>query len=277
MIHSTVLRKNAMVDHDCSPLQMAINCSCHPLLIPDSHYILSWQPSASIWIYWHPITGCFLLFRIQVLQTPLNWRPGWLFWWLHWLWCGQPTGIVVGPVSQRVMHWKGHLSVSAIQFCLHLAERYVELWFAGVKTQRKIILNRSGKSWGIYSQLQLTMEWVTANLHVLPKISPTISSWRLQGFPTVLELAVCQSDVVRLFTGYNGGEQHPQSHFCKTWVGNYSMERTSGNVCIKKSCRSCMKQMSKPKSSCIVSITTPAVVTVQMRILLDSSWSSVPT
>lgn len=110
------------------------------------------------------------------------------------------------------------------------------------------------------------MEWITANLHILPKISPNASGWRLQGFPTVLELAVSQSDVVRLFTGHNWGEQHPKCHFCKTWVGNSSMERTSGNVGIKKSTRSYIKRMWKPKSCCIVTIPTCSVVRVQTRI-----------
>jgi hypothetical protein len=42
----------------------------------------------------------------------------------------------------------------------------------GCRNARKIITKRSGKCWRLYSELQVKMEWVTANLHIQFKLNP---------------------------------------------------------------------------------------------------------
>ena len=74
-----------------------------------------------------------------------------------------------------------------------------------------------------------------ANLHFVLKTNPTAYSCRLQGFLTVPGLAVSQPHVVWSFTGLNRGEQQLKSNVCRISEGHSSMERRSGDVCLKTS------------------------------------------
>ena len=120
-------------------------------------------------------------------------------------------------------------------------------------------MKRSGKSWGINCLLQVKMEWVTGNLHDLIRMNAAVYSCRLQGFPTVPQFAVYRSYVVRLYTGINVDKWQPKYHVCQIYTGHSLTERTSGEVCIKKSGGSYMKQTLKIKSYCMVSMTIPSV------------------
>jgi len=71
----------------------------------------------------------------------------------------------------------------------------VEPWFAVVEKGTKMITERSGKSWRIYSQLQVEMERVTAKLHELPKLDHAAHCGRLKVFPNVTPCVVCWSDI----------------------------------------------------------------------------------
>jgi len=108
---------------------------------------------------------------------------------------------------------------------------------------RMMITKITGKSWGIYSQLQVTMKCVTANLHIVHNMNPAAYSCRLQGFPTVLRNAPSQSGEVSQFTGIYHGERAPKSGVCEISTAHSSMEKTSADVCPKKSPASYMKHM----------------------------------
>jgi len=77
---------------------------------------------------------------------------------------------------------------------------------------RKMIVQRSGNSWGIYSQLQVKMEWLTAKLANSTQDESATVSCRLQRFPTVVPFAPSQSDVVCFLTGINTCEWLLKSH-----------------------------------------------------------------
>jgi len=112
------------------------------------------------------------------------------------------------------------------------------------------------------------MIYVTAKLHVSLNLSHAAFVCRLQGFLTVPRYAISRSDVVCLFTRINSGLRPPKSHDCLIYTGYASRERTSGDVCLKKSKGSYMKLTLKIESYCIVSITIPILVTVKTLILL---------
>jgi len=64
---------------------------------------------------------------------------------------------------------------------------------------------RSDTAWGLYRYLQLTIQWQTANLHVLCKVNPTGCSCRKKGIWRVLRFVVSMSNVVYSYTGtYHG-------------------------------------------------------------------------
>jgi len=107
------------------------------------------------------------------------------------------------------------------------------------------------------------MESVTANLHILFEMNPTAYSCTLQGFPTVLQLAVFWSDVVCLITGMNRGKRWPKSDVCNIQTPNDWTERTSCDIRLTKSLGCYMRYTSKIKSCCTVSITIPNVMTVK--------------
>jgi len=112
------------------------------------------------------------------------------------------------------------------------------------------------------------MEKVTAKLDISLKLNHAAFDCRLQGFPTIPQFAISRSDVVCLFTRINRGLRQPKSRDCLIYTAYASRERTSGDVCLKKSQGSYMKRTIKIKSYCIVSITIPILVMVKMLILL---------
>jgi len=90
------------------------------------------------------------------------------------------------------------LSFALICIQSHRAEVSVQACVADVEMVRKMITN-SGKSWGIYSKLQVPMEWMTVNFHVLTKIYPPAYRWKLQVISTVRRFVVSRSNDVLLF------------------------------------------------------------------------------
>jgi len=131
-----------------------------------------------------------------------------------------------------------------------------------------MITKRSGNSWGIYTSLQVKMKYVTAMLHISLNLSHAAFQCRLQGFLTVPRYAISWSDVVCLSHGIKSGLRPLKSHHCLIYTGCSSRERTSCNVCLKKSQGSYKKLTLKIESYCIVSITIPFLVTVKTLILL---------
>jgi len=79
------------------------------------------------------------------------------------------------------------------------------------------------------------MACVTANLLVLHKINPVTHSCRLHGWLNVVRFAPSRSDDLCLFTGINRGEQPSKSRVCVIKTVHSSSERTSADVCVKKS------------------------------------------
>jgi hypothetical protein len=140
-----------------------------------------------------------------------------------------------------------------------------------------MITKRSGKFWGIYRHLQVKIESVTPNLHVLFKKNPAAHSCKLQGIPADPQCAVSLSDDMCLGTGIYCGERQMKSHAWYIWKGHSSTERTSGDVCLKTSPGSYMKHFLTINLWCMVSMTIPNDVRVKTQILICSSWLNLPT
>jgi len=121
------------------------------------------------------------------------------------------------------------------------------------------------------------MACLTANLPVLHKMNPVAHSCQLHGLPIIMQFAPTQSDVVCSFGVRNHAEPLPKSCFCDIKMVNSLWERTSADVCLKKSQGSWMKQTLNIMSWCTVSIDIPHIVTVKMQILFCSSQLSIPT
>jgi hypothetical protein len=107
---------------------------------------------------------------------------------------GGLTGVCAATVPQPGEHWMKLPSFDSIRIPYHPAEVFVEPWLAVVAKVRTMI-TKSGKSWGLDRQLQVTTEWMSVNLHVLPKLYPAAYSCKLQVIPTVPRFAVSWSDV----------------------------------------------------------------------------------
>jgi len=73
-------------------------------------------------------------------------------------WCLRCT---VSPPREHLMK---RLLFSSIQIQSHRAQPFVEPLLAVGEMVRKMI-TKNVKSWGIYSKLQVAMEWMTVNLH----------------------------------------------------------------------------------------------------------------
>jgi len=154
-------------------------------------------------LYWYGATliqlhvaACYCCGRSYLLLS--NVRPrGYLRWQLLQR-CGGLTGVCVAAMSQPQADWMKHLSFGMIRIVSHRAEVLVEPWPTVVEKVRKMITKR-GKSWGICTKLQVTREWMTVNLHVLPKVYPAAYRCKLQVIPMVPQFAVSRSDVVCLF------------------------------------------------------------------------------
>jgi hypothetical protein len=127
----------------------------------------------------------------------INVRLGPYFWWQQLPRRSGLTGMCVAAVSRPGAHWMKCPSFGLDRIESHQAEVFVEPWLAVVEKVRKMI-TKSGKSWGIYSKLQVTKEWMTVNLHVQLKFYLAAYSCKLQGIPMVQQFAVSWSDVVCL-------------------------------------------------------------------------------
>jgi len=70
---------NVLVDHSGFPLLAEINCSHSSLHTPALHYIVRWRPAATIRIYSHSISCCFLCLLLLVLRMICNWESQVIF------------------------------------------------------------------------------------------------------------------------------------------------------------------------------------------------------
>jgi len=92
------------------------------------------------------------------------------------------------------------------------------------------------------------MACVTANLLVLHKMNLVAHSCRFHWLPTVLRFAPSRSDVVSLFTGIHHDDQPSKARLCVIKTVDLSSERTSADICLKKSLGSYMIQMLNMRS-----------------------------
>jgi hypothetical protein len=169
---------NALVDQRGFPLRAAINWSHSCLRTPAVHFMVGQVPSNSIWSYWHPITCYFIFLLCPDLHNVckcVSWviylvaAIGALRWTNRCLCCGCFSA--GGALDEA----------SVVQLDLY---PIAPGWGAGgVMTcccgkVRKMIMKRSGKSWGIYRYLQVKKKSVTANLHVLFKQNPATDRFK---------------------------------------------------------------------------------------------------
>jgi hypothetical protein len=175
---SRTVRTNVLVEHGDLPLRNAINWSCTSLHTLAVCYILSWPSFTQRWIDSHPIARCFKFLLLPVLRTVFECASLLKFWgatlavsrWTNWsLRCccvSSNDALREAPVvrlDSAPIAPGG--SVSGAMACYG---RHV----------RKMITKRSGKCWRLYIELQVKMEWVTANLHVQFKLNPAAYSCR---------------------------------------------------------------------------------------------------
>jgi len=138
--------------------------------------------------------NCCVQFYLLLLTV----RPGLYFRWLQLQHRAGLTGICFTAVFQPEAHSMKHPSCSSIWIQSRRAELFVERWLAVVEKVRKMI-TKSGKFWEIYSKLQVTMEWMTVNLYILPWFYSAAYRCNLQVIPTVPCCGVSRSDVICLF------------------------------------------------------------------------------
>jgi len=114
----------------------------------------------------------------RVYRELVNVHPVWYCRWLHWQHCGRQTSVCVIAVSQWVIYWMKHTAVGLIFIISHVGELFVQERVSWVEKERKMIMKRSRKTWGIYSLLPVNMEWILANFYILLKINPVAFSCR---------------------------------------------------------------------------------------------------
>ena len=131
-----------------------------------------------------------------------NVHPGPYYRWLQLQCRSAQTDVCRDVVSQPGVRSIKRPSFGSIQMQLLRAEVCVEPGIAVVEKVRKMITT-SGKCCGIYSKLQITMEWMTVNLLILPKVYPAAHSCKMQVIPIDPQWAVSRSDVVCLFVSSN--------------------------------------------------------------------------
>ena len=165
-----------------------MNCSHSSLQMPAVHYIGSRPPSTQIWIDSHPTGCCLLSFLLPELRTFFNYASWvilsvatiavswWTIWWLHGC-CVSPSGsLCEEPVVQldsAPVAPGGSLSGAMACCCRNV---------------RKMITKINGKCWRLFSELQVKMEWVTANLHIQFKLNPAAYSCR--GFQQLCDFSL---------------------------------------------------------------------------------------
>jgi len=151
---------------------------------------------------------CYFQFSRQFWNVCL-----WLYvQWLHRQRCGVFSVVCVAAASQLGEDWMKYRLFDCIWIHSQLSEVNVEPRLGIVEMVRTIVKQRSGKSWGIYSQLHVKIEWVTAKMHILLKKNPAVYSSRLQGFQLVLGFAVSRSNVVCVFSQIHCSEPQLKSH-----------------------------------------------------------------
>jgi len=155
--------------------------------------LLYWYGATHIWLHDAAYYCCI---RSYILFS--NVRSGPYFRWLQLQRRGGLTGVCVAAVSQPGVHWMKRPSFGSIRIVSHRAEVFVEAWLAVVEQVRKMIM-KSGKSWGIYSKLQVTREWMTVDLHILLNVYLAAYRCKLQVIQMVPRFAVSRSDDVSLF------------------------------------------------------------------------------
>jgi len=67
--HSDTVQTNILADHGGFPFSVAIYWSHCSLSIPAVDFIVSWWLSGSVWINWHSVVCCILLYLLSALQT----------------------------------------------------------------------------------------------------------------------------------------------------------------------------------------------------------------
>jgi len=185
-----------------------MNWSRSSLRTPAVHYILSWPSSTQIWIDSHPIACCFVFFLLPVLGTFFK-GASWVIFsvatiaasrWTNWCrrcYCVLPSGsLCEAPVVRldSAPITPGG-SVSGAMACC-------------CRNVRKMIKKRSGKCWRLYSELQVKMEWVTANLHLQFKMNPAAYSCR----------------------GFQRSRDFSQSVWCRLLVYRYTSRSTTADI-----------------------------------------------
>ena len=145
------LRTNDFLDHGDFPLRVARNWSRSSLRTPAVYYTINRRLFTTICLYLHPTACCCLILRLPVLRTIVKWvswviflvaasaASRWTSWCLHC--CCMPMSDVfdVSPANRL------------ISIRLLLAGVVVFPWYVGVELERRMIMKKSGKSWGLYS------------------------------------------------------------------------------------------------------------------------------
>jgi hypothetical protein len=174
------VQRKGFVDHGDLLLREGINWSRCALRTPAVRYILSWLSFPQIWIDSHPITCCFWFLVLPVLCTFFKCVSGLLFWvatiaasrstdWcLHCCWVSPGGALSEAPVVRL------DSAQIAPGGCVSGARNCCS------RNVRKMITKRSGKCWTLYSELQVKMEWVTANLQVEFKLK--FAAYSCRGF-----------------------------------------------------------------------------------------------
>jgi len=127
---SWTVRIHALVQHGGFALWAAMDWSGSSLRTPAVCYIINWR---LCYILSHAASWC-CCFRCygQFLTV----RPGSCFRWLHLQCHGELSGVCIVSGSQQVAYWKKRPSFCLIQFHPHLAEAFVEPWFAAEEVKR---------------------------------------------------------------------------------------------------------------------------------------------
>jgi hypothetical protein len=211
---SRMVKTNALVDHTGLPLRKAINWSCCSLLTPAKHYNVNWLLSTLIWIDSHPITCGFIFLLLLVLCTIFK-CAFWVVFTVATMAVSQCTNCCLHCCSVSL----GGALLEAAVIGLNMAPITPGWYVSGAMDcccgkVRKLITKRSGKSWRLYSELHVNMEYVTANFHHQFKLNAAAyrcTAYSCRQYP-VLQFAVSCFDILWVFTGIHCNERRLTSH-----------------------------------------------------------------
>ena len=133
---SRIVQINPLVDPAGFSSRAAMNWSCSSIPTPAAGYMISWLLSTSIRLYSHPIACCFISLLLPVEGQFWTVHPGSYFCLPDLQRCSELSGVCVVVGSQRVAYWMKCLSLCLLLFHSHLAEVFVEPWFAAVEVKR---------------------------------------------------------------------------------------------------------------------------------------------